>query len=212
MPYTFRRIGRIIQYALAVYGLVLLAIFYSPMTDYLVHPLWVAPDLRPAPAIVVLTAYVTPDGVLNESAMRRTHEAARLFHRRLAPLVIFTGGDPSSPEDPQSADFMAGFAAELGVPRSDILLETRSPNTYFSAVNVAAFCRARGIERVLLVTDAAHMRRAVAAFRAQHLQASPAPADPWSLWWESPGVRLRKFWTAVHEYGGLLYYWWRGWI
>ncbi len=69
-----------------------------------------------------------------------------------------------------------------------------------------------GIKQVLLVTDAVHMRRAVAAFRAQDLSVSPAPADPWSLGWETPVVRLRKFWAALHEYGGLLYYWWKGWI
>ncbi len=208
----FRSIGKIIIFLFAAYGLATVFIFYSPIADYLSRPLWVPPDLRPAPAIVVLTAYVSPDGVLNESAMRRTHEAARLYHRGLSPLVIISGGYPTSPGDPQSADVMAGFAGELGIPRSAILLEKQSRNTYTSAVQVAALCRERGFQHVLLVTDAVHMRRAMAAFHAQDLKVSPAPADPWSLWWETPAVRLRKFWAVLHEYGGLLYYWWKGWI
>lgn len=200
------------RFCLAAYGLALLLVFYSPIADYFVHPLWVPEDLRPAPAIVVLTAYVSPAGVLNEQAMRRIHAAARLYRGGLAPMLIISGGDSRFQEGPQAADFMAGFAGELGVPASAILLEKRSPNTHSSAVHVAALCRARGIERVLLVTDAIHMRRAAAVFLAQGLRVSPVPADPWSLGWEDPLLRLRKFLAGLHEYGGLLYYRWKGWI
>ncbi len=207
-----QRIGKVVRLLLAAYGLLSLCIFYSPLADYLVRPLYVPADLRPAPAIVVLTAYATQSGVLSESALRRTHTAARLYHRGLSPLVIISGGDPTPPEELQAADFMAEFARELGIPRSAIILENESRNTYFSAVNVATLCREREIQRVLLVTDAAHMRRAMASFQAQGLSVSPAPADPWALWWETPTVRLRKFLAALHEYGGLLYYRWKGWI
>ncbi len=207
-----RLIGRILLWLLATYGVLVLAVFYSPLADYMVRPLRVAAEVQPAPAIVVLTAYVAPDGTLNESAMRRVHAAARLFHQGLSPLVIISGGDPTVSEGPQPADYMAEFAGELGIPRSAIIVERGSQNTHFSAVQVAALCRARNIERVLLVTDAIHMRRAAAAFRAQHLAVSPAPADPWSLWWETPEIQLKKFWAALHEYGGLLYYRWQGWI
>jgi uncharacterized SAM-binding protein YcdF (DUF218 family) len=197
---------------LAAYGLSVLLIFYSPLTDYIVRPLWVTADLKSAPAIVVLTAYVSPDGVLNESAMRRVHTASRLYRDGLSPLIIISGGNPARAADRQPADFMAQFARELGVPAAAILLEKASEDTHASAVNVSALCRQRGIDRVLLVTDAIHMRRAVGAFRAQRLAVSPFPADPWALHWETPDIRLRRFWGAIHEYGGLLYYWWKGWI
>jgi uncharacterized SAM-binding protein YcdF (DUF218 family) len=204
--------GRIVRFILAAYGLCLLLILYSPVADYLVRPLRVPADPRPAPAIVVLTAWVSPDGALNEQAMRRTHTAARLYREGLAPLVVMSGGDPGAASDPQAADFMAQFAGELGVPRSAILLEKKSHNTYTSGVQVRELCRQLGIDRVLLVTDAVHMRRAIAAFRAQNLAVSPIPADPGALGWETPLSRLRKFLGALHEYGGLLYYRWKGWI
>jgi len=208
----FRQSMRIVEFALAAYGFLLLVIFYSPVADYLVRPLQVPADPRPAAAMVVLTAYVAPDGTLNESAMRRVHAAARLYHRKLSPLVIITGGDSDTPEARQLADFMAGFAGELGIPPTAIIVEKESENTHFSAVNVAALCRQRNIQHVLLVTDAVHMRRAAAAFRAQGLSVSPVPADPWSLWWETPDIQLKKFWAALHEFGALLYYRWQGWI
>ena len=211
-PAMARLMGKILLWLLATYGVLVLAVFYSPLADYMVGPLRVPAEEQPAPAIVILTAYVAPDGTLNESAMRRTHAAARLYHQRLAPLVIMTGGDPRLSQDLQAADFMAEFAGELGIPPTAIIVEKESQNTHFSAVKVAALCRQRNIQHVLLVTDAVHMRRAAAAFRAQGLSVSPVPADPWSLWWETPYIQLKKFWAALHEYGGLIHYWWKGWI
>ena len=205
--------GRLLRFLLAGYGLFLLLLFYSPATDYLVRPLWVPADVRSAPAIVVLTSYAFADiGLLDEPAMRRIHGAAQLYRKGYAPLVIISGGDPSVQHARQPADLMAQFAEELGVPPSAILLEKQSEDTHASAVHVAALCRQRGIERVLLVSDAMHMRRAVSVFHAQRLPVSPVPVDPWALIWETPQMRLGKFWGAMHEYGGLLYYWWKGWI
>jgi uncharacterized SAM-binding protein YcdF (DUF218 family) len=106
---------------------------------------------------------------------------------------------------------MADFAKELGVPDSAILLEEESRNTHESAVRVAAICRRLGIRRVLLVTDVFHMRRAIASFRAQGIDVSPIPADPWALDWEGPIIRLHKLSEAVHEYVGLIYYRAMGW-
>jgi uncharacterized SAM-binding protein YcdF (DUF218 family) len=197
---------------LALYGAGLLAIFYSPLADYLVASLAVSADARPAPAIVVLTAFVTDDGVLTEPAMRRTLAAARLYREGLSPLLIITGGRANGRPDRQDADFMAAFAEELGVPASAILIEKQSTDTHTSAVEVARLSRARGIAHVLLVSDAVHLRRAAAAFRAQHLPVSAIPADPWLLDWEGPQIRLRKFRAGIHEYGGMLYYRWKGWI
>jgi uncharacterized SAM-binding protein YcdF (DUF218 family) len=208
----FYSAARVLRLLLVVYGLFMLVLFYSPMADYFVRPLWIPPDVRPAPAIVVLTAYVSGNGILSESAMRRIHAASRLYREGLSPFMIISGGDPSSPQTQQPADFMAQFASELGVPPSAILLEKQSENTHTSSVHVAALCRQRGIDRVLFVTDAVHMRRAGGVFRAQHLSVSPVPADPSALNWETPQIRLGTFWGAFHEYGGLLYYWWKGWI
>jgi uncharacterized SAM-binding protein YcdF (DUF218 family) len=65
---------------------------------------------------------------------------------------------------------------------------------------------------VLLVTDGKHMRRAQGAFERAGLRVCPAPAMQWELWWEQPYYQYRKMDGAVHEYFGLVYYWWKGWI
>ncbi len=205
-----RSTGRLLRLPLAAFGLFILLLFYTPIADYFVRPLLIPADARSAPAIVVLTAYVSEDGVLNESAMRRIYAAARLYRDKHSPLLIISGGDPGTRHLRRPAASMAQFAGELGIPRSAIVLEEDSQDTHTSAVRVAALCRQRGIETVLLVIDAVHMRRAVGAFHAQHLSVFPVPADPWALNWETPQIRLGKFWGALHEYLGLLYYWWNG--
>ena len=105
-----------------------------------------------------------------------------------------------------------GMLGELGVPKDAIQLEDGSANTHESAVNVARLLLPSGRNHVLLVTDGKHMRRARGAFERAGLRVSPAPAMQWELWWEQPYYQYRKMDGAVHEYVGLLYYWWKGWI
>ena len=140
-----KRIGIVVRLLLAAYGLLLLCIFYSPLADYLVRPLYVPADLRPAPVIVVLTAHVSPNGVLNESALRRIHAAARLYHRNLSPLVIISGGDPASSNDRQPADFMAERQGKRLVGAHAIVIVTKRSSFPRSclAENVICVCAAR---------------------------------------------------------------------
>src|SRR5205085_6891262 len=73
---------------------------------------------------------------------------------------------------------------EWGVPESAILVETRSKNTAENGAFSRDVLATRGIQRVLLVTSAYHMPRAVAAFRRAGLQVSPSPTDIQTGWSE----------------------------
>ena len=53
--------------------------------------------------------------------------------------------------------------------------ENQSHSTYENAAYTAAILRARGIQRIALVTEAYHMPRAEACFRRQGLAVVPAP-------------------------------------
>ncbi len=72
---------------------------------------------------------------------------------------------------------MASVLADFGVPAQALLLEESSRNTGENAAFSAALLKARGIERILLVTSALHMPHAVALFAAQGLQVISAPTD-----------------------------------
>lgn len=135
-------------------------------------------------AIVVLgglvEAAVPPEQLdinLGAAADRLWH-AARLYRTGKAPLVLASGGNLpwSSNEQPESS-VMAELLQELGVPPTAILQESRSRTTRENRDNSLPILQAHGIRRVLLVTSALHMPRALALFRAADLEVIPAPTD-----------------------------------
>ena len=72
--------------------------------------------------------------------------------------------------------------------------------------------RARGWTQVVLVTDASHVKRASLAFRKQGLTVAPAQTLLWKVGGATAPLRVERVGTLMHEYGGLFYYWWKGWI
>lgn len=182
-----------------------------------------ADSLRSADAIVALGGGVSPAAAprvypnLHEGADRLWH-AARLYHAGVAPVVIVSGGNPPGRVAP-TAPAMKTLMASWNVPPDSVLLESKSNTTHGNAVYTARLCEKRGIDRVVLVTSASHMRRAVATFRTTDVTVIPAATDyrvvqrPVSLLSVVPDVEgLFNSTTAFHEYVGYVYYRWRGWI
>lgn len=152
-------------------------------------------------------------------AADRIWHAARLFKAGRADWVLVSGGSMqwNGPRRTE-ADAMARFLIDLGVPREALLLESASQNTHDNAVNCAAILRQRGFRRVLLVTSALHMPRAMETFRAAGIAAIPAatdfevmPAPMQLLRWLPDSDALDGSTRAFKEYVGLLIYRWRGW-
>lgn len=108
----------------------------------------------------------------------RTWFAARLYRAGRAPWVIVSGGTSiwSSSDEPE-AEAMRSFLADLSVPASAVLLEARSRNTEENALYTKQLLAEQHFDKILLVTSALHMPRALALFRAQGIAAIPAPAD-----------------------------------
>lgn len=134
------------------------------------YPLRTAAASETADAIIVLGGGTSgrsarqPEVELQQSGMRLLH-ALRLYQQHKAPLLLLSGGNlwPGETE----AEQMRLIFHEWGVPDSALLLEPRSRNTYENAVESLRLCRERGLRRVLLVTSAFHMPRALAIFRHQ---------------------------------------------
>jgi uncharacterized SAM-binding protein YcdF (DUF218 family) len=209
---TWRRLFEAGRSVAAIYGLALAITLYTPLVDWLALPLLPRADVSKSDAIVVLSAWAKPPGELNESGLRRTLAAGRLYRAGVAPVVVVTGGRPTSEDEGDALDACVRLLEELGVPRSAITVEDQSANTHESAVNVARLASARSWTRLAIVTDDTHMRRARLAFVHERLQVSSEPTRMWQILGERPTVRLAKLGAVVHEYGGLLYYRARGWI
>lgn len=190
----------------AAAGGLFLTLNYLPIPNLFALPL-LAPGPPPekAPAAVVLGGGLSPDGTPSAASILRVVEGVRIYHAGRAPLLLFSTGT-TSPGAGSEAAAMARLARSLGVPPESIRLEETSRNTEENARHSAALLRAQGIDRVLLVTDPLHMRRALESFRAHGILAEPASAAPPAFSWSRTGNGWNLFQRVLHEYLGIAYY------
>ena len=187
------------------------------------------PHLKPtesptADAIVVLGGN-TANGRANwflpydkDTAVVRVDTAAQLYLAGRAPKVVLSGGALEG--DVSEARGMAHAIRQQGVPESALILENASRTTYENAALTEDQLKTRGIGKVLLVTSALHMPRAMAAFSKQGVVAIAAPAPPQIV---APADGSLNPWlpdqrtfdasrSIIKEYAGLFVYWLRGWV
>jgi uncharacterized SAM-binding protein YcdF (DUF218 family) len=102
-------------------------------------------------------------------------QAARLYYTGYAGKLIVTGGDASLRQDrPKEAVFIRQQLMDLQIPDSNIVVESASRNTFENATACKRLLDSLHIaEPVLLVTSATHMRRALACFKKQGVDAVP---------------------------------------
>ena len=165
----------IVRIALVGIGLVLL-VWLASFAAVLI---WEQNDqARPASAIVVLGAaqYVgRPSPVLRA----RLDHAIDLWRRKLAPVIIVTGGTGRGDTTSEAA-VSRRYAIRQGVPASAILMETNGRTTSQSMDAVEALMAQRHRRDVLLVSDPFHMLRLTILARRHGLipYASPTPTSP----------------------------------
>ena len=174
-------------------------------------------------AIIVLGGGVSGAGSLRPTDqltglnMQRTLCGADLFAQGRAPQLVLSGGDGAIfGVGPKEAVEMKRFAVRVGVPEQAILLEEQARSTYENAVGAK---RVLGGTSVLLVTSASHMPRAVALFRKQGFDVTPAPCNynvrEWPQFWRNwdpfvliPDIHsLSETTMALTEVVGMIAYW-----
>jgi uncharacterized SAM-binding protein YcdF (DUF218 family) len=178
--------GRRRSYAIA--GLALLLLFsFEPFANALERALerGATRTYRPDAtydALILLGGLVertasSGEPAYNENVERLlvTYELLRTNHAR---HVILSGGvlDPSVPSLVE-ADVLAQQLVDWGISRDRIVAERRSRNTHENAVESQRIANENGWRRLLVVTSAFHMPRAVGCFRAVGLAVDTLPVD-----------------------------------
>jgi uncharacterized SAM-binding protein YcdF (DUF218 family) len=107
----------------------------------------------------------------------RVMTGARLYYRGIAPVLVCSGSPIAGFDGHDSAAATERIWRELGVPASAIVRVDGARNTREEARLHAALIHERGWRRIGLVTSGYHMRRALALFRAEGIDAVPLPAD-----------------------------------
>jgi uncharacterized SAM-binding protein YcdF (DUF218 family) len=151
----------------------------------------------------------TPADRCGASTTLRVLEGVRLWKQTPQSILLLTGG--TFFEEEPTAQAMAALAAQLGVPRDAMRLETGSRDTGDQARVLAPIL---GKTPFVLVTSASHMPRALLIFHAWGLDPLPAPCDFLTsknsqtnlldLLPQAGGLALSE--RAIYEYLGLLYF------
>ena len=163
-----------------------------------------------------------PSGIHLKAGADRLSTALALAAKGKAPLLILGGGGyPHKGRTFSEADAVRDYLAD----RVSLNIQLHSigvcSDTHDEVLKVAALMKQRGLKRLLLVTSASHMPRAVAVFGKTDVQVIPVPCNyhsslnhlgdhHWFHWPSYHGFEIFAFW--IHEVIGHYVYLWRGWI
>ncbi len=179
-------------------------------------------------AIVVLAGSASSSSAfgpaeLNRASWRRLWRGVELYNDldNRVPM-IFSGGGRTGSGSASGGDLAAAAVSLWGVNPDLFWLESKSTNTYESAVEIKRLLNdrfpGRARHRILLVTSAWHMPRSVGVFEKTGVDVMPEPCDYmmgelWDL--EVPQLlpsyeALSMFTIAVREWMGIGLYRVRG--
>lgn len=132
-------------------------------------------------AVVLLGGAVSAHGSLPASPawndnVERLLEVRQLLITGKAKVAILSGGKLGGGLRTE-AEYLAAELVLLGVPKEQLVVEPRANNTRENATLSKALLEELGARRVLLVTSAFHVPRAVGCFRAVGVEADVWPVD-----------------------------------
>ena len=178
-----------------VVGLVVLAVGYYGVTFFQVWRAARSDDERRSQAIIVLGAAQYNRRPSPDFRARLDH-AADLYRRRVAPVVVVTGG--KQPGDRfTEASAGADYLHTRGIPDTAIQRESTSHSSWESLLAAARFLRPEGIRRVVLVSDPFHSLRIRLIAADVGLDAVTSPTGT------SPITGLAEWWRFASEAAGV---------
>ena len=208
-------------------GVLLSFVLMLPVTvDALLEPIEsVAPPLdtaqlkraveQGAGAVVILgggirlTAPEYERPTLNRITLERVRYGARVA--RITGLPVLVSGGVAGLYYPEARAMADTLSEDFAI--SPRWVEDASDSTEQNAEYSSVLLKQAGIGRIILVTHATHMRRAIGYFEANGLHVTPAPTAFFSplvdaenpLSWLPSATTAYSSWYALHETAGLLY-------
>jgi len=223
-----RLFSRLVVLGVFAFSAVIALLSLPATTQFLMDQLEIFPPITvssltaamrdPPGAIVILSAgrrvYAPEFGAetLDELSLERVRYGALLARATRLPVLV--SGGLGGEGRPSLAQLMAdALRSDYGIAAR--WLESRSANTAENAILSSEILRSAGINRVILVTHAWHMKRARAAFLANGIAVLPGPTAFYGpagnedslLRFLNPDVKsLRMSAFALHEIVGSQWY------
>jgi len=148
---------------------------------------------------------------ISRFSLERARYTAYLYRKLKLPIVV-AGGSKEEHGIPEAELIEKVLENEFFVPVRWV--EVRSRNTWESAQYVTRMLKPHGIKKIVLVTEAYHMRRAAWCFETTGVNVIPAPTGfnvnkkyKYTPSWYVPNVKSnRMIITVMHENIGLIWY------
>ena len=167
----------------------LYAFSIEPVANALVASLE-TPDTKTARDEVTYDAVVLLGGVVDDRATWTHHEPAYndnverllatydLLRNGHAKVAVISGGAPDAKRaEVVEARVLAKQLVDWGIPKERVVVEDKARNTRENAVEVQRVARRFGWSKIVVVTSAMHMPRALDCFRAVSLDVDAFPVD-----------------------------------
>jgi len=130
-------------------------------------------EARSADVILVLGA-AEYRGRPSQVLRARLDHALELYHRKLAPLILTTGGaggDPIFTEGGVGRSYLIG----RGVPPEAVIVETEGESTVHSTTLACEIMRRMGLNSAIVVSDGYHIYRVKQMLESRGLKAYGSP-------------------------------------
>lgn len=186
-------------------------LFKTPFVWFLAEPLKISQPLQKANVIVVFGGGVGETGNPGKSTIERARYASELYRKGLADKIIFSSGYAYKYND---AENMRLIALSMGVRDQDIFLEKKSGRAYENVIFSKEILDKNGWGSILLVSSPYNMLRVSLVFNkvGNKIKIICAPVKECQFYDRDIGISLEQGRAILHEYLGIVYYWWKGWI
>ncbi len=187
------------------------AIFYTPLIWAIAYPLKISDVPKKTDVIAVFGGGVGESGSFGKSTIERARYGAELYNKNYASNIIFSSGYTATYNDAES---MKLIATSLGVPKENIILDKKGSRAFENVKYVAIIMRENGWRSVLIVSSQYNMLRVALVFRNNDDSINEVLYTPVlnSQFYSNSGKRWDQFRAIMHEYLGIIYYWWKGYI
>lgn len=201
--------------------IVWLTIFYTPLVWFLTDRLKISQEPKKVDCIVVFAGGVGESGKAGQGYEERVKYAVELYKKGYAKKIIFSSGYAYVFKEPL---IMKSLAVSLGVPEDGIILEDKAANTYENVKFVKSILDNKKWNEILLVSSPYHMQRSSLVFRkiAKEIKVIYTPIPNSFFYFHGKrDIEGRRTWRQIniqqikgilHEYLGIVYYYFKGYI
>jgi len=194
-------------------------IFYTNLVWWIAEPLKISQEPSKADCIVVFAGGVGESGKPGQGYEERVQKAVELYREGYADKIIFSSGYTYFFKEPQ---VMKALAVSLGIPENSIILEDRAGDTFQNIKFTKDILDRKKWKSVLLVSSPYHMKRAFLTFRkaAADIKVTYVPITNGHFYMHKfanptifqSRINIEQIRGILHEYLGIVYYWFKGYI